>query len=131
MIDRQKVVDMKFTVVFERHKYNNIGGEEMAKQSTNPNIWTRRTEETIPIKKMEDIHIIRAMRCLEGYAEDRERKLRMRLSVVVNNPDSCLRTRRAATQKLAILDANGYPIGDVWIQYPKLCEEAVSRGLLT
>lgn len=103
----------------------------MAKQSTNPNIWTRRTGEVIAIKKMEDIHIIRAMRCLEGYAVDRERTLRMRLSIVVNDSNSSRRTRQLATRKLATLDADGYPIGDVWIQYPKLCEEAVSRGLLS
>ena len=103
----------------------------MAKQSTNSNIWTRRTGEVIAIKKMEDIHIIRAMRCLEEYAVDRERTLRMRLSIVVNNLNCSQRIRRKAIETLATLDANGYPIGDVWIQYPKLCEEAVSRGLLS
>ena len=103
----------------------------MAKQGTNPNIWTRKTGETIPIRKMDDMHIIRAMRCLEGYAADRERKLRKRLSVVINNPNCAKRVRVKAIQNVSILDANGYPIGDVWIQYPKLCEEAVSRGLLS
>ena len=102
----------------------------MSKQSTNPNIWTRRTGEVIAIKKMEDMHIIRAMRCLEGYAVDRERTLRRRLSSVVNNSKCSRRLRGMATQRLATLDADGYPIGDVWIQYPRLCEEAVSRGLL-
>lgn len=101
------------------------------KQSTNPNVWTRKTGETIPIKKMDDMHIIRAMRCLEGYAEERERKLRIRLSAVVNSSNSSRRAREKAVQDLACLDTDGYPIGDVWIQYSKLCEEAVIRGLLT
>lgn len=102
----------------------------MAKQCRNPNVWTRKTGETIPIKRMEDMHIIRAMRCLEGYAEDREKKLRKRLSSVVSSPDSRQKARLMATQKLATLDTNGYPISDIWIQYPKLCEEAMGRGLL-
>jgi len=49
---------------------------------------------------------------------------------VVNNPDSSRSALQIAAKKLASLDADGYPISKVWIQYPRLCEEAVRRGLL-
>ncbi len=100
------------------------------KQSKNSKMWTRKTGEIIAIKKMEDMHIIRVMRCLEDYAAERERRLRRRLSVVINDSNASHQSRVLAIQKVSTLDADGYPIGDVWIQYPKLCEEAVNRGLL-
>lgn len=102
----------------------------MAKRRINLDVWRDKYGTEILIKKMGDFHLLRAIRCYERYAADRERRLRSRLSAVVNSKNTSSQARKLAEKQFVVLGVEGYSISKVFPKYPKLCEEAVIRNLL-
>ena len=102
----------------------------MTKRRVKLSVWKDKYGSKIPIVDMEDFHLKCAIRCYERYAEDRERKLRSRLLAITGDRKVPSRVRIDAEKKLSTLDVEGFSISKTFPKYPRLCAEAMKRGLL-
>jgi len=102
----------------------------MAKRRTNLSVWIDKYGSKIPIADMEDFHLKCAIRCYERYAKDREKNLRTRLLAIAGDRNVPARVRTDAEKRLSVLEIEGFSISGAFPKYPRLCAEAMKRGLL-
>ena len=102
----------------------------MTKKRINLSVWKDKYGSKIPIVDMEDFHLKCAIGCYEKYAKDRERKLRIRLSAVISDRTVSAKLRTDAEKKLSVLEVEDFSTSEAFPKYPRLCAEAMKRGLL-
>jgi len=81
-------------------------------------------------KDMEDRHLLCVIRCCQDYTADRERKKILQLSAILEERSLPKKVKEEATEKLSQLKIHGLKIADEFPVYPKLCAEALTRGLI-
>ena len=92
--------------------------------------WQDKFRNKVKPEDMEDYHLLCAMRCCQNYTKDREQQKIKQLSAISSDTSVNKEIRETALERLRSIEIDGISIASEFPIYPKLCAEALKRGLL-